>query len=601
MQVKIIIKILVAVTIVLNVVMNSYPVKAQAPHLNSDVESYHLFDRINVLYGSNSILHSNNRNLDRRSIIDFYKQIYFDVPNGTDKMNIEKFVINNQEYIVLENDKDVAVNNYVDSSNLFYTIEKRENGNVFNRKSSKPILKYFYKSPGKFYELNKEHFSLTINPILNVKIGKENDTDSPVFQNLRGVEISGLIDDKVYFYTNILENQQLFNNYTEAWIANYDAIPGAGFYKSYNSNVLDELRGWDFLNSQAYVGVKLSRSINIEFGHGKHFIGNGVRSLLLSDYSNNYFYLKFNTKIWKFEYQNIFAELSSLSSRQIIGDKLIPKKYFAAHYLSYKASSNFEIGLFETIVFSRENHFEFQYLNPIILYRTAEHLVGSPDNILIGLNVNWNLLRRVSLYGQLILDEFKIGELFNNSGWWANKYGVQLGLKYFNILGVDQLDGQIEYNIVRPYTYSHSKTVEGYDQSIASYSNYNQPLAHPRGANFKELLVNLKYRALSNLMLKSSFMHTIYGADIDGMNWGVNILKLNGNRVEDYGNEIGQGDLTEVNQISFEANYEVFQNYFLDFHYIYRTQKGQEVSSYINTNYFGGGVRVNISQLNYNY
>ena len=42
------------------------------------------------------------------------------------------------------------------------------------------------------------------------------------------------------------------------------------------------------------------------------------------------------------------------------------------------------IGLFESIVFSRPNHFELQYLNPVIFYRTVEQMVGSPDNAMIG-------------------------------------------------------------------------------------------------------------------------------------------------------------------------------------------------------------------------
>ena len=74
----------------------------------------------------------------------------------------------------------------------------------------------------------------------------------------------------------------------------------------------------------------------MELGHGRHFIGNGMRSLLLSDFSNNYFYLKFNTRVWKLNYQNLFAELSAVSANQLPGDLLLNKKYMASHYLSFR-------------------------------------------------------------------------------------------------------------------------------------------------------------------------------------------------------------------------------------------------------------------------
>ena len=52
----------------------------------------------------------------------------------------------------------------------------------------------------------------------------------------------------------------------------------------------------------------------------------------------------------------------------------------------------------------------------------------------------------------------------------------KLGLKYIDVLGIDNLDYQVEWNTARPYTYSH------YDD--ANYTHYNQALAHPVGSKF---------------------------------------------------------------------------------------------------------------------
>src|SRR5690606_10862775 len=103
-------------------------------------------------------------------------------------------------------------------------------------------------------------------------------------------------------------------------------IPGQGFAKSYNSNIIDRLSGYDYFFARTYIGFKPVKSIQVELGHCNHFIGNGMRSLLLSDFIVPYFYLKLNTSIWKFHYQNIFQELSTISTlvpRR--GASLIPK------------------------------------------------------------------------------------------------------------------------------------------------------------------------------------------------------------------------------------------------------------------------------------
>ena len=178
------------------------------------------------------------------------------------------------------------------------------------------------------------------------------------------------------------------------------------------------------------MGLSVSRHVNLELGHGRHFLGNGMRSLFLSDFSTDYFYLKLNTRVWKFHYQNIFGELTRPDRSSDPGDRLLPKKYFAAHYLSLNILPTLHVGLFETVVFARENQFELQYLNPVILYRTVEGAIGSPDNVLLGLDVKWNLFKKASIYTQFVLDEFKISEITAGTGWWANKYGLQLGIKY---------------------------------------------------------------------------------------------------------------------------------------------------------------------------
>ncbi|MCB0685075.1 MAG: hypothetical protein KDC53_01080, partial [Saprospiraceae bacterium] len=345
--------------------------------------------------------------------------------------------------------------------------------------------------------------------------------------------------------------------------------------------------GVDFLLANAYVGTNISKHVQIELGHGRHFLGNGIRSLFLSDFSTDYFYLKLNTRIWRFHYQNIFGEL--LQNRKLAGDQLLPKKYFAAHYLSLEIFKNFYLGLFESVVFARENQFELQYLNPVILYRTVEGAIGSPDNVLLGLDLKYNFWNKFSFYGQFILDEFKISEIKAKSGWWANKYALQLGLKSFNLFGISHLDAQVEYNVARPYTYSHNT-------GVANYSHYNQPLAHPLGANFREGILRIMYQPAPDWFITFRALSMHSGEDIDSLDYGSNILLPNDERVQDYNNEVLQGIRADISMVGFDLSYQLKHGLFIDLFYQYRNKTSAITSRDLKNTYIGSGIRWNLGR-----
>ena len=451
--------------------------------------------------------------------------------------------------------------------------------------SNKPFLKHFYKTPGQLYELNEHSFGLKINPILNLSYGKDSNKDQYLFNNQRGIRFRGHVDNKVWFDFNLIESQSVFTAQQDAYIEQQKAIPGNGFYKPYNSDVFKIENGYDFLNATGTFGLQISKHVSMQLGHDKHFIGNGIRSLLLSDFSNNYFFLRLNTQVGKLHYQNIFAELQAISANKEANDLLLPKKYMAAHYLSFKPHRKLEIGLFESVIFERENHFEFQYLNPVILFRTVEQGLGSPDNVLLGLNGKWNILNTAQVYGQLMLDEFKLDELIANNGWWANKYAIQAGAKYINAFKVNHLDLQAEANIVRPYTYTHR-------DSVANYTHYGQTLAHPLGANFIEILLKAKYKPTNNLHLTGSL--TLNKKGNSNNNIGSNIFEPYTSRSSDYDNQLLQGTRTSNTTLQLGVNYEIKHNLFIDFDYAINEQKLDLTKA--NSNYFRMGLRYNMGQ-----
>src|SRR5690606_6726891 len=127
---------------------------------------------------------------------------------------------------------------------------------------------------------------------------------------------------------------------------------------------------------------------------------------------------------------------------QRAGDRELPHKYATMHHLSMNVTKWLNIGLFESVVFNRNDHYEVSYLVPIIFYRQIERAQGSPDNALLGMNFKALVARRLQFYGQFLLDEFKAKELTAGNSWWGNKFGVQVGGKYFDAFGIKNLDLQ---------------------------------------------------------------------------------------------------------------------------------------------------------------
>ncbi len=451
-------------------------------------------------------------------------------------------------------------------------------------RNERPIWNFFYPTPTNWVEFNEPHWYLRLNPMIDFKVGSDK-----VFLNRRGVSLRAGFDNRIFIYSEITDTQLRWLPYLNDYVDRNKAVPGNGFYKKYKSGIFNSDKAFDILNGQAFIGMNITRHVSLQFGHGRNFIGYGYRSMFLSDFSHNYLFLKVNWEFGKLHYQNLYTELEAISAQANPGSIVIPKKYLSAHYLSYRFNPKFSIGFYEAVVFNREGQFELGYLNPVILYRTVEHLLDSKDNILIGLDFKYDFGNRVRFYGQYLLDEFKSTEIFSGNGWWANKWAWQLGAKYVDAFGVDHLDIQLETNKARPFTYSHD------DLYGASYSHYNQALAHPLGANFREWLLNVHYQPLEKLQLQGRMIHYVQGRSPEGENWGEDILKPNTTRTQDYGNEIGGPIQVKGLLVGVDISWKLYHNLYAELQYFSRNQNIQGDNDTNTQSFIAVGIRWNIA------
>lgn len=475
--------------------------------------------------------------------------------------------------------------------------------------SRKPFLNSLYKKKSDLLFVDIPEFDLHVNPVLYVGGGKDSRLDEMLFVNTRGVEVRGMIDRKVGFYTYLSENQMRIPLFLAETIRNdtahgrYPVIPHEGFWKSFK-----EGDGYDFFQARGYISFEATRHINFQFGHDRFFIGNGYRSLILSDFAPPAWFIKTNVKVWKLNYLFLLNQFTADVSGNAGGltgrEGGYPNKFVALHHLSINIGNKLNVGVFESVVFSPDDDngsgsFRLDYLNPIIFYRAIEQQNGSSDNVLLGMDFKWNALKGIQVYGQFVLDEFVLDNIRDGNGWWANKYGIQLGGKYIDAFAVPNLDLQAELNVVRPYTYSHGTT-------YGSYSSYKQPIAHPLGANFKEYAGIARYQPVPRLNLTGKLIYINTGRDEPGFNFGGDILKNNNYRKtystdSNFGNTTAQGVDTKIALASFTASWQFKQNLFIDATAVIRKSKSPLPLYDSNSTITSLALRWNIAQRLYEF
>ena len=555
-------------------------VQAQSPFVPLNADYYHQIDRLEIRQNHWAEgFHSSVKPYNRQSIIQLVDSI--EANPGRNLSDTDYF---NFDY--LRNDSWEWVTHYDTVQRDLFTRNLGTTPSV--GESSKPLFKHFYKKKADFYSLQTPDLDLHVNPAVYFGVGADNTSSQSdaltnnrqlLFVNSRGLEVRGTIGGKLGFYTFFSDNQAVYPEYIQRYGQTYGQVysqlgdpsataPGQSFVKPFRTN------GVDFLSARGYITFNTLKIINIQFGHDRNFWGNGFRSLFLSDNSPPYLFLKLSTRLGKrIQYTNLFTSLQNTQAPRPQDDKLIPPKFAAMHHLSINLTDHINLGVFEAEVFSRDR-LDLSYLNPIILYRYVESSLGSSDNAFIGIDLKANFLSQFMVYTQVMLDEFRLKPLLAGKGDWTNKFAIQLGGKYIDAFQVPNLDLQLEFNLARPYTYSHeaSPTVSA---GQTNYAHYSQPLAHPLGSNFAEGLGIVRYqqKRLSANLIAGVMM---YGADpAADINYGGNILKDYTFRIRDEGNFIGQGRKTVVTYADLRASYMIRHNIFLEGRFLYRFQDSQ--------------------------
>jgi len=549
-------------------------VRAQSTYIPQGSKFEHFLDRMEILMQTNPDLNiSTAKPISRRlavrvaeladSLDKFYPYDEFYHISKVDRANLQSLLMNNIEWVTTKKDSFV---------------------------SKRPWFHTFYNNKANFYEVHDKDFFLVVDPAIQQTQSYESSNKQRVFLNSKGVTLRGLIAGKLGFSAYLTDNQERGPGYFQQRVTQYDAIPGAGYFKTFGKT------GWDYFDNRASIYFNTWKYVDWQFGYDKNFIGNGYRSLFLSDYAAPYLFLKFNTRIWKLNYQTIYMEL--ISQHNTHTDYQYPKKYAVVHHLNINATPWLNVGLYENVVFSRADHYDFSYLNPVIFLVSAQQQNGSPDKTTAGIDWKANIGHAVQFYGQVLINEFILHQILHyGNGYWANKQGLQLGLKYINAFDVKNLDLQFEGNAVRPFTYQH-------DDTVSNFSHYNQPLAHPLGANFYEFITIAHYQPSYRWTFEGKLIYYKQGLDSAGVNFGSDLFENYNTRPRDYGFQIGTGVPANCFLVSGLVSWQWKENLFFDLSAQYRNYSVHDPSHTYhssNSTMFTAGVRINMFRRQYDY
>lgn len=160
--------------------------------------------------------------------------------------------------------------------------------------------------------------------------------------------------------------------------------------------------------------------------------------------------LKLDRRWQKFRFTFVHANLRAAQ-----------RKFLAAHRLEIRAHPRLFIGIGESVIYGNRGA-ELEYLNPLMLYHAAEHLLGDKDNNTLTLDFTVFPWRGAKFYGEIFIDdlslEFPIGTYWGNKlaylgGWyWAQPGGWRSGAL------------RLEYARVDPFVYTHNDSVNVYEQ-----------------------------------------------------------------------------------------------------------------------------------------
>jgi hypothetical protein len=325
-----------------------------------------------------------------------------------------------------------------------------------------------------FLEVDSASYSLIVDPAVHVSAGKQTGYAPSLYENTRGIRLSGNIHRTLFFSSELYETQSVLPSYLDAFADSFEVAPGVMRSKEFKEY------GRDYASVYGSLVWVPSSNFQLWFARDKLHFGHGYRSVLLSHHAPASTFVRASISRPKWSYHYIFASMQNVSLQNILA---VPQssmggyqnKYAGFLIVSLKPSKLLEVSLFESIMWApyndKFNSLHTKHFNPLPFTRTAWYGLNNENNIMTGVQMALTLPHRFRLYGQYALDD--AGSM--------KKTAVQAGMEYFYPFYWFNVRAGIEYNSSGAYFGTHSNALQ-------SFSHYHHTLTHPLGGNYREFL-----------------------------------------------------------------------------------------------------------------
>jgi hypothetical protein len=338
---------------------------------------------------------------------------------------------------------------------------------------------------GDIVRVGNDKYNFRLNPLVDFRAGY----DLPGKKFLYTAGYGAKLDADISPYFSISATYRGIYEKPASYLA--DAYTSSGIMTGYYDAEAKDDGAFMSQEITGYLSISPAKYFNIQAGYDRHFFGDGYRSLLLSDNAPANPFVKMTANFWRIKYSYLLNFMQYGRQDELTMDWDWGRKNGAFHYLSIDIAKWMQFGFFEGVVWQYSDStgkrgIEFNYLNPMVFLRPVEFALGSPDNVILGINLKFKPSDRQIIYGQFVLDDLDIGKARQGRGFYRTKIAVQGGFRGYDLFKIKGLDFFSEFNLVRPYVYAHKTEQQ-------NYAHRNQALAHPLGANFMESITGVNY------------------------------------------------------------------------------------------------------------
>jgi hypothetical protein len=343
------------------------------------------------------------------------------------------------------------------------------------------------------FETRGENYQLSISPIVDFSLGKDfaDTAKRQLFQNTRGIFIEGDLMKNFSFCTSIYENQSRFTHYESGFYQSIGELypnQATGIYTTQNAVIPGSARSkpfkedaFDYAFAVGNIVYRPWQQLAICAGNTSHFIGDGYRSVLLSDNALPAPFIQLDYKMnkrWEFNYLRMRTMNFMRKAVFNTVEAYYETKGTSINYLTFHATNKLAISLFESVVWYRGDSITASPINP--LYFNPIPIVNgfivkdSKASQLLGLNVSLVASENQRFYGQFVVSNFSLSHFAAQAG-----YRNYLGKKCFSMV-------QLEYNYATKDMYVASNI-------RLNYTHGNVAMAHPKGNSFHEIILRYSY------------------------------------------------------------------------------------------------------------